>query len=158
MHSDTFYGDSFFDIAIWCQLTKNINTPSLTVIPGSHLPKGGRYQEREINEEVGVFGDDSKGKGIGVPYRPVSLSYRQEETQDLIIPYGSVCIFFGSLLHKSAIHTSPQPRISFDFRLTPLLLPSTLRKNKANYFTPLYINKVTKSILDCYAQPIQDLL
>ena len=70
MHSDTFYGDSFFDIAIWMQLTPDISTPSIKVIPGSHIPFEGKYTVKDgENNWNSKF---IKGKNIGLAYVPLS--------------------------------------------------------------------------------------
>ena len=73
MHSDTFYGDSFFDIAVWMQLTPNTSTPSLKVIPGSHIPYGGKYTVK--NGEKKWDSKFIKGKNIGLAYDPKVVDY-----------------------------------------------------------------------------------
>jgi hypothetical protein len=156
MHSDTFYGDSFFDMAFWVQLTPGIDIPSLSAIPGSHLPKGGEYKVKSAPPKMDPA--HTKGKSLGLPYDPKIVDFDPKNVKDLVVPYGSVFVFFASLLHASHPHTMTIPRLSSDLRVTPLLVPSAFRKNRPGYFTPLYVTPEYRRILDCYPIPESEYL
>lgn len=148
IHSDTFYGNSFFEINLWIQLSPSTMEPVLRFVPKSHLPDGGKYDTKRGTQHW----DPAlvRGRGIGIPYAPVTVDAERLQTVDLSVPYGSALVFFGSVLHSSCVITEPFPRISVDWRLTPLLLPREFRKTKPGSFRSLYTTELYKRILNCY--------
>jgi ectoine hydroxylase-related dioxygenase (phytanoyl-CoA dioxygenase family) len=99
-----------------------------------------------------------KGRNIPIPYAPLTVDVEDSRKVDLTVPYGSLLVFFGSMLHASYVNRQPLPRLSVDTRITPLLLPNVLRKTKPGYFTKLHATPVTERLLRCYPNPETDYL
>lgn len=156
MHSDTFYGNSFFEINLWILLSPHTHSPVLTLIPESHLPNLGEYAIKPGSQ----YWDSSsvRGKGLGIPYDPKTVNWNPEDTVNIQVPYGSALMFFGSILHGSCVIEDPLPRVSVDWRLTPMMLPREFRKTKLGSFQALYTTDVYKRILQCYPLSEEDYL
>jgi len=148
MHADTFYGNSFFEINLWILLSPHTQSPVLTLLPGSHLPKLGEYSIKDADRYWAA--ESVRGKGLGIPHDPKTVDWDPKDTVDIQVPYGSALMFFGSILHGSCVIEDPLPRVSVDWRLTPMMLPKEFRKTKPGSFQALYTSEAYEKILKCY--------
>lgn len=140
-HRESFYGpDMAASVNLWVPVKGVTIENTLHYVPESHLiPDESIQIVQEKDNSVERF---SAGHQIGLLYAPkrivkgVDFSNRQP----FIVPFGSVAIFAGALIHGAAENRSSNVRFSVDFRLIAAENLTVEKQHYASgksYFEPL---------------------
>ncbi len=106
IHSDTFSGESEFQINLWVPLTNTRSTNSMFIFNPDF--------SRKVIENIGKY----EKKGI-----EHLLETNKDEYKFLELKYGEALIFTPTCLHGNVVNTTNETRISFNCRYKNLYSP-----------------------------------
>ena len=128
MHSDTWTGDSPFQVVLWVPLTDASDTNSMFFLP----PNESRDARRRV-----AAGEFKSMDQIENAYRPQLIT--------MIVPHGKVLIFDSSCLHGNVLNETKTARWSINCRFTGLLTPFTNPERRLGaYYLPITTRAATK--------------
>ena len=132
VHSDTWAGDSPFEIVVWVPLVDCKKTQSMFILPNS---SGIAKKFSSLN----FYDNDEIMKKI------------EKQIKFLEIKYGQVLIFSQNLPHGNVVNKENRTRWSFNARVKSLMSPYS-KKGLLDFFDIIDIKPATKFGLD-YNEP-----
>jgi ectoine hydroxylase-related dioxygenase (phytanoyl-CoA dioxygenase family) len=140
-HRESFYGpDMDASINLWMPVDGVTVENTLRYVPNSHtIPDEEILLIQEQDQTMPRY---SAGHRIGLLYAPKRIVGGVDfaAQRPLIVPYGSVAMFAGALIHGAAENRSEGLRFSVDFRLIAaenLTVSKQHFPNEKSYFEPL---------------------
>lgn len=132
MHSDTWTGDSPFQVVLWVPLTDASETNSMFFLPPN--------ESREARKRVAA-GEFKSMDEIENAYRSQLIT--------MVVPYGKVLVFDSSCLHGNVLNETKTARWSINCRFTGLLTPFTNPERRlGTYYLPITTRAATKMGLE----------
>ena len=131
IHSDTFSGESPFQVVLWIPLVNVQKTKSMFILP-----------KKESEKEIKKLKQYKSSGFIGVYKKNI------KKLKWLKINYGEILIFSPNILHGNTINKTNESRLSLNIRFKNLLSPYNEVKGndrKLGYFYfPLNVKPATK--------------
>jgi len=128
IHSDTWTGDSPFQVVLWVPLTDASQSNSMFFLPPN--------ESNEARQRVAA-GEFKSMDQIEFEY--------QSQMITMDVPHGKVLIFDSSCLHGNIINITKTARWSMNCRFTGLLTPFTNPERRlGTYYLPITTRAATK--------------
>jgi sporadic carbohydrate cluster 2OG-Fe(II) oxygenase len=124
VHSDTWAGDSPFEIVIWLPLVDSKKTQSMFILP--------RDSKNFINFHKFTFKRNSE-----------IMKKIKKDIQFINIKYGEVLVFSQNLPHGNVVNTEKKTRWSFNARVKSLMSPYS-QKNLLDFFEIIELKPATE--------------
>lgn len=126
VHSDTWSGDSPYEVVVWLPLVDCYETKSMYILPQNHL--------NSINHFFGNWREkDSEDL----------FKLIEEKVKYLEVKYGEVLIFNQSLPHGNRINQEPETRWTMNCRFKSLFSPYGDKKI-GEFFTPITLRAASR--------------
>ncbi len=124
IHSDTWAGDSPYEVVVWLPLVNCYKSKSMFILPYNEkfIKKFNKFRFRD-NEDI---------------YKRV-----KKKVKFLNIKFGQVLIFTQNLPHGNIVNKEKTSRISFNFRVKSLFSPYS-KKTLLDFFDPINVKPATK--------------
>lgn len=127
-HRDTFYGQSPYEVTVFCALTDLDDRGALRFVPGSHV---------RSDDEFGIVpvGAASWSKGsqkhqLGFPYAPKKITADiAADLRAVTMRTGQAIVFSPSLIHGQELNSMETTRVSVDLRLIESFAPVKYRQD-----------------------------
>ena len=125
-HTDTWSGDSPFEVVVWLPLVDCRETKSMFILP----------PEANARAAAALAGYDQKG---------VEALYRDHESEMrfLTVGYGQFLLFDQNLIHGNRVNREPTTRWTFNCRFKGLFTPYA-DKRLGEFFEPITMRPATR--------------
>jgi sporadic carbohydrate cluster 2OG-Fe(II) oxygenase len=125
-HTDTWSGDSPFEVVVWLPLVDCRATKSMFILPPA----------ANARAAASLAGYD--GKGVEALYRDY-----ESEMRFLTVEYGQFLLFDQNLIHGNRINREPSTRWTFNCRFKGLFTPYA-DKRLGEFFEPITMRPATR--------------
>ena len=133
LHSDSFGGDSPFQVVVWIPLVGVEGNKSVYVLPPE--------KNREVVPRLSEYGDNG---GMAAIFEEI-----KDEVIYAELKYGEALIFTPNILHGADVNTSEHTRWSMNVRFKGLFTPYTsYEKQIGNYYLPITARVVSQVGMD----------
>ena len=150
-HRDTFYGQSPYEVTVFCALTDLDSRGALRFVSGSHVKAEAEYGIVPLSEAPWPKG--SRKHQLGFPYAPKKIT--ADISADLIsvpMTVGQAIVFSPSLIHGQEINDMETTRVSVDLRLIERTAPIKFRQDLTQRgYVPLGLSAVAEVAKRYYA-------
>jgi len=126
VHSDTWSGDSPYEVVVWLPLVDCYDTKSMYILPQKHL------------NDMNHFFDDSGEKDSEDLFKSIENNIKYLE-----VKFGNVLIFNQSLPHGNRINQEPETRWTMNCRFKSLFSPYGDKKI-GEFFTPITLRAASR--------------
>ena len=130
LHSDTWSGDSPFEVVVWTPLVDCYGSKSMYILPQGQSKR----VENFFSLRTGASSEDL--------YQSIS-----DEVQWLEVKYGEVVIFNQALPHGNRVNTENETRWSMNCRFKSVFTPYGDKK-LGEFFEPVTLRAVSKTGMD----------
>jgi sporadic carbohydrate cluster 2OG-Fe(II) oxygenase len=130
VHSDTWSGDSPFEVVLWIPLVDCYRTKSMYILP----PAGAL----EIQRNLAAF----SGRSAEDVFRDIECDVKWLE-----VPYGSFLLFNQNLPHGNRVNEEPDARWSMNCRFKGVFTPYADKK-LGEFFEPITLRAASRIGLD----------
>lgn len=127
VHTDTWSGDSAFEVVVWVPLVNCFDTKSMFLVE----PEADATMQSTMAESF-------SGKSTEELYAAVAPHARF-----LDLPYGSILVFDQNIMHGNRINRTDETRWSLNCRFKSLLSPYAA-KSLGEFFEPVFIRPATR--------------
>ena len=129
IHSDSFSGETPFQVVQWVPLVNVYDTKAMFLLP----PEINRQVFPELKEIVEQDGFDGLFKSV------------EKHLKWIEVPFGSVLIFSPNVLHGNVINLTSETRWSMNARFTGLFTPySCSEKGLGTFYLPITTKPVSR--------------
>lgn len=136
VHSDTWSGDSPFEIVLWIPMVDCFKTKSMYLLP----PAEAAAFDRDFKSRAGASAEDI--------YHSIKNEVRWME-----VPYGSVLLFNQNLPHGNRINLEAEARWTMNCRFKGVFTPYQDKK-LGEFFEPITLRPATRAAM-AYQPPEQ---
>ena len=133
VHSDTWSGDSPFEVVLWIPLVDCYRTKSMYLLPPARA--------QEIQRDLAQFA----GRSAEDVFRDIS-----KDVLWLEIPYGNFLLFNQNLPHGNRVNDEPDARWSMNCRFKGVFTPYADKK-LGEFFEPITLRAASRIGLDYQA-------
>jgi len=126
VHSDTWSGDSPYEVVVWLPLVDCHYTKSMYILPQKHI------------NEINHFFDARGEKDSEDLFKSI-----EDKIKYLEVKYGNVLIFNQSLPHGNRVNKEPETRWTLNCRFKSLFSPYGDKKI-GEFFTPITLRAASK--------------
>ena len=126
LHSDTWSGDSPFEVVIWIPMVDVYNTKSMFILKQN---KSEKFRKYFINKKL-----------------KISSQLQKKFKKDLVflnIKFGQFLIFNQNLPHGNVVNSTKETRVSLNCRFKGLFTPYA-QKKLGSLFSPLIVRQASK--------------
>ncbi len=127
VHSDTWSGDSPFEVVLWIPLVDCFATKSMYLLP----PAPATAFDRDFKKRAGASAEDI--------FRAMEPDLRWME-----VPYGSVLLFNQNLPHGNRVNREAQARWTMNCRFKSVFSPY-MDKKLGEFFEPITLRPATRA-------------
>jgi sporadic carbohydrate cluster 2OG-Fe(II) oxygenase len=129
IHSDSFSGETPYQVVQWVPLVSAYDTKSMFILPPEH----NRNYFPKFKEIMESGGSENLFETV------------REHLEWVDVPFGHVLIFSPNLFHGNVVNNSPETRWSMNVRFTGLFTPyASAEKNLGTFYLPITVKPVSR--------------
>jgi glycosyltransferase involved in cell wall biosynthesis len=150
-HRDTFYGQSPYEVTVFCALTDLDARGALRFVPGSHVLPDSNFGI--VPAGKAPWGKGSQKHLLGFPYAPKKITADIDaDLRPVPTHVGQAIVFSPSLIHGQVMNDMESTRVSVDLRLIESFAPIKFRLDLSQRgYVPLHESAITNVARRYYA-------